>query len=61
MFRDGQNYISVSNANGGGLHIKIWLSGRLVHSHVYLFYSKRDAIKEARNACGARYKHLISL
>ena len=61
MFRDGSNYISVSNANGGGLRVKIWLSGRLVHSRWYLFYSKRDAIKEARNACGAHYKHLIAL
>lgn len=61
MFRNGENYISVQAANGGGLYVKIWLSGRLVHSRIYLFYSERDAIKAARNACGARYKHLITI
>lgn len=61
MFRDGGNYISVSNANGGGLLVKIWLAGVLKHRRVYIFYTVRDAIKEARAACGARYKHLQRL
>lgn len=61
MFRNGENYISVTPANGGGMLVKIWLHGVLVHRRVYIFYTVRDAIKEARAACGATGKHLIRL
>lgn len=56
-----ENYISVSRASGGGWLVKIWLDGVLKHSRVYIFYTVRDAIREARAACGARYKHLQRL
>lgn len=54
------NYLIISYPAGGGIRITTEYNGSR-RSMLYLFYTKKDAIKEHRARYGLQHKHFITV